>query len=107
MLLVIIALVIGIVIGWVIRGRSKNGITEPIEKEIQGVVIPAVKPELLKPEWYAALGGKGNIRLVEQIALTRIRVELINGALVNENALKNAGVNGVAKIDSNIVHLIV
>ena len=107
MLLAIIALVVGIMIGWIVRGNSKTVVAQPIEKEIEGVVIPAVQSDLLKPEWSAALGGKANIRLAELIASTRVRVELINGALLNENALKHSGVAGFAKIDSHIVHLIV
>ncbi|MGL6040251.1 MAG: hypothetical protein ACRC01_03510 [Deefgea sp.] len=107
MVLAIIALVIGIAIGWMLRGNQQSTASEArVEKEIQAEVIPAVKSELLKPEWYAGLGGKDNVRVEEFIASTRVRVELFNGALLNESVLKNAGVAGVAKIDANTLHLI-
>nr|WP_314899222.1 hypothetical protein [uncultured Deefgea sp.] len=106
-MLYIIALVIGIAIGWLLRGNQQSTTSEArVEKEIQAEVIPAVKSELLKPECYAALGGKANVRVEEFIAATRVRVELFNGALLNENALKNAGISGVAKIDGTTLHLI-
>ncbi|WP_051534589.1 hypothetical protein [Deefgea rivuli] len=106
-MLLVIGLVLGIAIGWLLRGKPQTVATAPVEKEVQGVVVSTVQSDLLKPEWYAALGGKTNVRLAELIASTRIRVELINGALLNENALKNSGIAGFAKIDSHIVHLIV
>lgn len=107
MLFVIIALLVGIGIGWALKGNQQPVVAAPVEKEIKAVVVPAVQSDLLKPEWSAALGGKANVRLAELIATTRVRVELINGALLNENALKNSGIAGFAKIDSHIVHLIV
>ena len=107
MLLAIIALVIGIAIGWMLRGNQQSTSNQArVEKEIQAEVVPAVKSELLKPEWYTALGGKANVRVEEFIATTRVRVELFNGALLNENALKNAGIAGIAKIDATTLHLI-
>ena len=107
MLLAIVALIIGIALGWMLRGNQQTVAQQPVEKEIQAEVIPAVKSDLLKPEWYAALGGKANVRVAELIASTRVRVELINGSLLNETALKNSGIAGFAKIDAHVVHLIV
>lgn len=106
MLFAIIALVIGIALGWMLRGNQKAAFVPPVEKEIQAEVISVVKSDVLKAEWLAALGGKVNVRLAELIASTRVRVELINGSLLNENALKNSGIAAVAKIDAHIVHLI-
>jgi PTS system glucose-specific IIC component len=55
----------------------------------------------------AALGGAGNIVRAEEIALTRIRVELRDAARVNEPALTKAGVLGVWRLTDSVVHLIV
>ncbi len=107
LVIAVIALVIGIAIGWTMRGNQQATTSEArVEKEIQAEVVPAVKSELLKPECYAALGGKANVRVEEFIAATRVRVELFNGALLNESALKNAGIAGIAKIDGTTLHLI-
>lgn len=55
----------------------------------------------------AGLGGTGNIVQAEALALTRLRVELRDAALVNENALGNAGVLGVWRLSPTLMHLIV
>jgi PTS system glucose-specific IIC component len=55
----------------------------------------------------AALGGAGNIARVEEIALTRLRVELRDAARVNEGALTKAGVLGVWRLSDSVLHLIV
>lgn len=107
LVIAVIALVIGFGLGWTLRGNQQAQATPVrVEKEIQAEVVPAVKSELLKPEWYAALGGKTNVRAEEFIASTRVRVELVNGALLNEAALKAAGIAGIAKIDDTTLHLI-
>jgi PTS system glucose-specific IIC component len=54
-----------------------------------------------------ALGGAGNIVRAEEIALTRLRVELRDAARVNEGALMKAGVLGVWRLSDGVLHLIV
>ena len=44
----------------------------------------------------AGLGGRANIVEVEA-CITRLRTELADSSLVNEQALKNAGVHGVMR----------
>jgi PTS system N-acetylglucosamine-specific IIB component len=44
----------------------------------------------------AGLGGRANIVEVEA-CITRLRTELADTSLVNEQALKNAGVHGVMR----------
>jgi N-acetylglucosamine PTS system EIIB component len=44
----------------------------------------------------AGLGGRANIVEVEA-CITRLRTELADTSLVDENALKNAGVHGVMR----------
>jgi PTS system N-acetylglucosamine-specific IIB component len=53
----------------------------------------------------AGLGGADNIVEIEP-CITRLRTEVSNGALVNEEALKAAGAHGVLKA-GNIVQVIV
>ncbi|QZA81419.1 PTS transporter subunit EIIB [Deefgea piscis] len=106
MVLVVIALLVGIGIGWALKGRQVPVAPASVEKPVVIEVLPLSSAELLNPEWYAALGGKANVRLAESIATTRIRVELLDAALLNEAVLKDLGVAAVAKIDAHTVHLI-
>jgi PTS system glucose-specific IIC component len=55
----------------------------------------------------AALGGVDNIRTVDPVALTRLRVEVTDPATVNETALQSAGVQGMMRVQENVLHLVV
>ncbi|MEP7066602.1 MAG: PTS glucose transporter subunit IIBC [Gemmatimonadota bacterium] len=54
-----------------------------------------------------ALGGAGNIVSADEVALTRLRVELRDGARVDEGALTKADVLGVWRLSPEMMHLIV
>jgi PTS system glucose-specific IIC component len=54
-----------------------------------------------------ALGGASNIARVEEVALTRLRVELRDAAKMKEGALTKAGVLGVWRLSDTMMHLIV
>jgi glucose PTS system EIICB or EIICBA component len=54
-----------------------------------------------------ALGGVENIRHVEAVAETRLRVVLGDTKEVMDTALRTAGVNGVMRLHNQILHLIV
>lgn len=55
----------------------------------------------------AALGGSDNIRTVDPVALTRLRVEVTDSVTVNETALQSAGVQGMMRVQENVLHLVV
>ena len=55
----------------------------------------------------AALGGARNIVSAEACALTRVRVQVRDTAVVNDDALRRAGVAGVMRLDAGVLHLIV
>ncbi|MDH0342294.1 PTS glucose transporter subunit IIBC [Chromobacterium haemolyticum] len=54
-----------------------------------------------------ALGGKANLAKVEAIAHTRLRVELKQGALFNQDAARAAGVAAMQEVAPGVWHLIV
>jgi glucose PTS system EIICB or EIICBA component len=54
----------------------------------------------------AAIGGKSNIRQVKSVALTRLRIEVADSAIVNESALKDAGVAGILRLPGGKLHLL-
>lgn len=55
----------------------------------------------------AALGGAANIRTIEPIATSRLRVELNDVAKIDPEALENSGVQAVVKVQPNCLHLII
>jgi PTS system glucose-specific IIC component len=54
----------------------------------------------------AALGGRNNIREVESVALTRLRIEVVDSAIANEMALRDAGVEGILRLPGGKLHLL-
>lgn len=54
-----------------------------------------------------ALGGAENVRAVEGVAVTRLRVELRDFAPVDEEALARAGARGVMRLPGGVAHIIV
>lgn len=79
-------------------------------------VEPSVTAELIKlsteemnmlPAIIKALGGASNILRINDFAATRIRLELKEKNVVDEAALKAAGVSAVMLLAGNVVHLIV
>jgi PTS system glucose-specific IIC component len=55
----------------------------------------------------AALGGANNIRAVDPVALTRLRVEVTDAAAVDEAALQAAGVQGLMRLQDDVLHLVI
>jgi PTS system glucose-specific IIC component len=54
-----------------------------------------------------ALGGINNIRTVDPVALTRLRVEVTNPEAVTDAAFQQAGVNAVMRVQDQVLHLVV
>ncbi|MDO5066374.1 MAG: PTS transporter subunit EIIB [Propionibacteriaceae bacterium] len=57
-------------------------------------------------QWLTALGGEGNVRSVEPLAETRLRVEVTDDSLVDAEALSRAGLPGLVKVGENTWHLV-
>ena len=55
----------------------------------------------------AALGGVGNVKTEQRVALTRIRVELADITRLDPQALRVAGVPGILSLPDGVVHLVV
>ena len=55
----------------------------------------------------AALGGAGNLKSEQRVALTRIRVELADATRMDPQALRAAGVPGIMSLPGGVVHLLV
>jgi PTS system N-acetylglucosamine-specific IIC component len=57
--------------------------------------------------WLIALGGRENVRQLEAVAMTRLRVELGDDSVVSEDQLTALGCQGVSQIDSGVWHLLI
>lgn len=57
--------------------------------------------------WLVALGGEQNLRALESVATTRLRVVVADASLVDDSALQQLGAQGVVRLSSTLVHVIV
>jgi PTS system glucose-specific IIC component len=64
--------------------------------------IAEAAPALLR-----ALGGRDNVKVLDAVALTRLRVELTEQARFDEAAAKVAGVMAVMQAAPGVLHLII
>ena len=59
------------------------------------------------PQWIEALGGRNNIKHIDDFAHTRLRVELDSATGIKENLSRMAGLKGFMQISDDTFHIIV
>ncbi len=79
-----------------------------VHYEPQAVAIKLRDPEAPQKAaaFIAALGGRSNIVKVEAAAETRLRVVVSDPAQVDHDALRSAGIAGIAVVGTDTLHLI-
>jgi len=60
-----------------------------------------------RSQWIAALGSADNIIRLEPCALTRLRVQLKDSALIDEKRLKKEGVQAIVPVGDGLFHLLI
>ena len=74
-------------------------------------VVPVDKPVAVNVQeaekWLDALGGRANVRQLEAVAMTRLRVELGDDSVLSEADLTALGCQGVSQLDSGVWHLLI
>ena len=74
-------------------------------REDTSALAPAVVTEARA--LVTALGGRGNLRSLEVVALTRLRVELVDQGKLDVGAAGAAGVKAMMQVAPGVLHLIV
>ncbi len=92
-------------------GPEADQIEEP--SPVQAPAAAGVVSKLRDPDaarkaaaWIAALGGAKNIERVDDCAETRLRIVLRDDGLVDESALRQAGIEAVVKLPDKTIHLL-
>jgi pts system mannose-specific eiibca component len=80
---------------------------EPAEAAVEPrvIVVGDVETNQAK-QWVTALGGEDNVRSIEAIAETRVRVEVADDSKVDADALKRAGLAAAVKVGDGVWHLV-
>ncbi len=68
--------------------------------------VTASTPGVLSADVLSALGGAGNLKTQQRVALTRVRVQLLDAGRLDAQALKAAGVPAVMVLAGGVVHLV-
>ncbi|MBI6599040.1 MULTISPECIES: N-acetylglucosamine-specific PTS transporter subunit IIBC [Pseudomonas] len=72
---------------------------------------PVDKPKAVNEQhaeqWLNALGGRANVRQLEALAMTRLRVVLGDDSALSEAQLTALGCQGISQLDSGVWHLLV
>ena len=82
-----------------------KALTPDLIAETVAAPVPAGE-NLLSADVLNALGGADNLKSQQRVALTRVRVQLLDAARVDAAALKAAGVSGVMVLAGGTVHLL-
>jgi PTS system N-acetylglucosamine-specific IIC component len=102
----------------VVVGPMADSIADEIRLAMPGfvaaapvVVAPVEKPVAVNVQeaekWLNALGGRGNVRQLEAVAMTRLRVELGDDSGLSEADLTALGCQGVSQLESGVWHLLI
>jgi PTS system N-acetylglucosamine-specific IIC component len=57
--------------------------------------------------WLAALGGSDNVRRIETVAGTRLRIALAVAGRIDAQALRALGAAGLVRLDAGLVHVVI
>lgn len=81
--------------------RNTRAAVSAANRESQATIGSLNVPELVR-----ALGGKENVLSANNVALTRVRVEVRDSKLINTDAINRAGV-GTQQIKDGLYHLVI
>jgi PTS system glucose-specific IIC component len=83
--------------------------TPAVEYAVKGISPKLRDPEAAQKarDFLQALGGARNVRKVEPCAETRLRLVVGDETVINEDALRAAGAQGVMRLPDRVLHLLV
>ena len=93
----------------VVVGPKADMLADIIRQRLQLTSDAPAKTQLTVPDsrtLLAALGGTANLLAAEQVAGTRVRVVLKEPEKVDEGKLKEAGAQGLMRLNNGVVHIV-
>ncbi|HKS21261.1 MAG TPA: N-acetylglucosamine-specific PTS transporter subunit IIBC [Thermoanaerobaculia bacterium] len=89
----------------VVLGPIADQVADEIRAQLRAP-RSAIAPEVIAG-LLAALGGRENVREIEAVATSRLRVRVANAAAVDTNAIASLGLRGIAQPTADRVHVLV
>jgi len=84
-------------------GRALVAAPAVVVEESKAALVTAPEAQ----QWLTALGGSENVLQLDCIALTRIRLQLVDGKALSEAQLKELGCQGVSPLEGGVWHLLI
>ncbi|WP_285375418.1 N-acetylglucosamine-specific PTS transporter subunit IIBC [Pseudomonas sp. lyk4-TYG-107] len=84
-------------------GRALVAAPAVVVEESKAAMVAAPEAQ----QWLTALGGSENVLQLDCIALTRIRLQLVDGKALSEAQLKELGCQGVSPLEGGVWHLLI
>ena len=84
-------------------GRALVAAPAVVVEESKAALVAAPEAQ----QWLTALGGSENVLQLDCIALTRIRLQLVDGKALSEAQLKELGCQGVSPLEGGVWHLLI
>jgi PTS system glucose-specific IIC component len=81
--------------------------TPVVSKQVAPVQVPETWAVAAAVPLWQAMGGRTNVKKLDAVALTRLRIELDDETRFDEAAARRAGVVGVMRTGPRVMHLIV
>lgn len=94
-------------LGGISNKPLKSASNESAPQVIENLELDNEKLETMSKNISVALGGKDNLKELETIAKTRLRVEVIDNIKLDKLKLHQAGVQAIVNISPNVFHLII
>ena len=94
-------------------GPEADAVVAPTPE--QSMTVAATQPQIAADpaaaekarNMVAGMGGAANICSVNAVAMTRLRVELADSKVLQEQALQQSGIQGLMRVEDRVLHLVV
>ncbi|MFL6245992.1 MAG: N-acetylglucosamine-specific PTS transporter subunit IIBC [Thermoanaerobaculia bacterium] len=90
----------------VVLGPIADQVAAEIRTQLHTPSTPRITPAIISA-LLSALGGRDNIREIEAIASSRLRVQVANATAIDENAIHALGLRGIARPTADRVHILI
>lgn len=90
----------------VVLGPIADQVADEIRAHLRTAASAEITPEVLSA-LLSALGGRENVREIEAVATSRLRVTVANAAAVDDRALSALGLRGIARPAPDLIHVLI
>jgi len=88
-----------------VLGPEADSVADTIRAALAAGPLPSAGATFDRTAWLSGLGGASNVRVIEAVSPTRLRVEVLDASRVDEPALTKLGALGVMRFSTTLLHI--